>query len=112
MLTSHTTIEGEIFYPAARATLGQEEDLVDEALVEHASAKSLISQLQAMDGSEPLYNAKVRVLAEYIRHHLKEEEGEMFPKLRKAALDLTKLGRKMAARKAELAAAGMHAQEV
>jgi hemerythrin superfamily protein len=103
MLTVHATIEEEIFYPAAREQL-DEQDLLDEAEVEHASAKDLIAQIQSMEPSEELYDAKVTVLGEYIDHHVKEEEGEMFPKVKKTELDLKALGEELAARKQELMA--------
>ncbi len=82
MLTVHATIEEEIFYPAARAALSEDEDedLLDEAEVEHASAKDLIAQIKDMEPDDDLYDAKVTVLGEFIDHHVKEEEGEMFPK--------------------------------
>ena len=102
MLTAHATAEEELFYPRAREVLGDDEDLVDEADVEHASAKELIAQIEAGSPDDPLYDAKVKVLGEYIDHHVKEEEGEMFPKVRKADLDLDALGEEIAARKAEL----------
>jgi hemerythrin superfamily protein len=102
MLTAHATAEEELFYPAAREVLGEDEDLVDEADVEHASAKELIAQIEAGSPDDPLYDAKVKVLGEYIDHHVKEEEGEMFPKIRKSDLDLEAMGEELAARKAEL----------
>ena len=103
MLIAHTTVEEELFYPAARDVLGEDADLVDEADVEHASAKELIGQLQASKpGEDDHYDAKVKVLGEYIDHHVKEEEGEMFPKIKKTDLDLASLGEEMAARKDEL----------
>lgn len=101
MLTVHATIEEELLYPAARDVLA-EPDLVDEAAVEHASAKELIAQIQAMQPSDELYDAKVTVLGEYIDHHVKEEEKEMFPQLRKTELDLKELGASLQARKSEL----------
>jgi len=101
MLTVHATTEEEIFYPAARDAI-EEEDLLDEAEVEHGSAKELIAQIEAATPDEPLYDAKVKVLGEYIDHHVKEEEGELFPKAKKAKLDLVKLGELIAARKEEL----------
>ena len=102
MLTAHATVEEEFFYPAAREVLGEDEDIVEEADVEHASAKELIAQIEAGSPDEPLYDAKVKVLGEYIEHHVKEEEGEMFPKIRKSDLDLEAIGEEMEARKAEL----------
>jgi hemerythrin superfamily protein len=102
MLTAHATAEEELFYPAAREVLGDDEDLVDEADVEHASAKELIAQIEAGSPDDPLYDARVKVLGEYIDHHVKEEEGEMFPKIRKSELDLDAMGEEIAARKAQL----------
>ena len=101
-LTKHATAEEEIFYPAVRAAGKEQEDLVDEATVEHASAKDLIAQIMAMEASEELFDAKVKVLSEMIEHHVKEEEEEMFPKARKAGLDLAMLGQQIAERKAEI----------
>ncbi len=100
-LIVHAQIEEEIFYPAARDIL-DEEDLVDEAVVEHASAKDLIAQLDDMSPDDDLYDAKVKVLGELIEHHVEEEEDEMFPKLKKARLDTSTLGATMAERKAQL----------
>lgn len=102
-LTIHTTIEEEIFYPAVRAAI-KDQDLLDEAEVEHAGAKELIAQLKQMNPGDDLYDAKVTVLSEYIKHHVKEEQNDMFPKAKKTSLDMKELGARMAARKAELAA--------
>lgn len=101
LLTAHTEIEDEIFYPAARAAL-EEEDLLDEAEVEHAAAKDLIEQLLAMDADDELYDAKVTVLSEQVEHHVEEEEGELFPKCKKSDMDLVALGAELQARKDEL----------
>ena len=101
-LTVHAELEEEIFYPAVREKIG-DEDLMDEALVEHAGAKDLIAQLENMNPGDDLYDAKVTVLGEQIDHHVKEEEGEMFPKVKKAKVDTTALGAEMASRKEELA---------
>lgn len=92
-LLLHTQVEEEIFYPAAREAV--EEDMLNEAEVEHASAKDLIEQIQALKPSDPMYDAKVTVLGEYIEHHVEEEEKEMFPKVKKAKLDLEALGEEM-----------------
>ena len=100
-LTVHATVEEEIFYPAVREAIA-EQDLLDEAEVEHTSCKDLIAQIQSMEPDDALYDAKVTVLAEYIDHHVKEEEGEMFPKVKKAKLDTATLGTQMMARKEEL----------
>lgn len=104
-LLVHATLEEEIFYPAVREASSDTEDMVDEAVVEHASAKDLIAQLQEMDPEDDLYDAKVKVLSEQIEHHVGEEEKEMFPKARKSGLDLAALGQEMAARKDELTVA-------
>lgn len=104
-LTIHAEIEEEIFYPAARTALDDEDaDLLDEAEVEHATAKDLIEQLEVMEPGDELYDAKFTVLGEYINHHVKEEQDEMFPKVRKTDLDLQALGAELAERKQELMA--------
>jgi len=103
MLTVHATIEEELFYPAARAALEDDgQDLLDEAVVEHASAKDLIAQIEDANPGDELFDAKVQVLGEYIRHHVKEEETELFPKVKKAKADLVALGAALAGRKEEL----------
>lgn len=93
-LTIHAKIEEEVFYPAVRKAI-EDKDLLDEAAVEHASAKDLIAQLQSMSPSDDLYDAKVTVLGEYVDHHVQEEQEEMFKKAKKAKMDMEKLGRKM-----------------
>ena len=103
-LTLHAAIEEEIFYPAVREAAKDADDMLDEALVEHASAKDLIAQLQDMDPEDELYDAKVKVLSEQIEHHVGEEEKEMFPKAKKAGLDLVALAEEMSTRKEELLA--------
>lgn len=100
-LTIHATVEEEIFYPAVRGAI-DDEDLLDEAEVEHASARDLIAQIEAMTGSDEKYAAKVMVLGEYVNHHIEEEQDEMFPKARRAKLDMKALGSEMLARKSEL----------
>lgn len=100
-LTVHTTIEEEIFYPACEGKI--EEDLLKEAYVEHDSAKLLIAEIEAGNGeSDDFFDAKVQVLSEQIEHHVKEEEGELFPQVRKADLDLKAIGEQLSARKKEL----------
>ncbi len=103
-LTIHTQMEEEILYPAARTVLIQDEDIVDEAYVEHAGARTLIAQIKTMTTDQPLYDAKVKVLGEYVDHHVREEETEFFPKLRKTSLDLEAMGEQIAARKMQLMA--------
>ena len=102
-LTVHAQIEEEIFYPATREALGDEgEDLLNEAEVEHNSLKELIGQIEGSDPDDELFDAHVKVLGEYVKHHVKEEEGQLFPKLRKSDMDLAELGEQIAARKKEL----------
>jgi hemerythrin superfamily protein len=103
-LRVHAQIEEELFYPAARKAT-KDNDLLDEATVEHAGAKVLIAEIEAMQPGMPLYDAKITVLGEQIQHHVKEEEGELFPKVRETRLDLKALGKQMAERKAELTTA-------
>jgi hemerythrin superfamily protein len=100
-LTLHTQLEEEIFYPAVRIAI-KDDDLMEEALVEHAAAKELIAEIEDMDPGDDLYDAKVHVLSEQIDHHVQEEEDEMFPQVRKTNLDLIALGEEMAARKEQL----------
>jgi hemerythrin superfamily protein len=102
-LAIHTTLEEELLYPAARDALGEKgHELLDEAEVEHATAKDLIAQLEAASPGEELYDAKVAVLGEYVRHHVKEEHAEMFPRCRKSGIDLESLGAQMRQHKAVL----------
>ena len=100
-LKVHTQIEEEIFYPAARKATG-DEDLLDEALVEHAGAKNLIGEIEAMKPGDDLYDAKVTVLGEQIKHHVKEEEEELFLEVEGSKMDVAAVGKQLAARKAEL----------
>jgi hypothetical protein len=105
-LKVHTQIEEEIFYPAERGEV--EDDLLDEAYVEHDGAKKLIAEIEAMTPSEEYYDAKVKVLGEYIRHHVREEEqpGGLFAQAKKGDEDLDAMGERIKARKAELMKAG------
>ena len=109
MLLVHTTIEEEIFYPAVRENI-DEPDLLDEAQVEHASAKDLILQIQGMEPADELFDATVKVLGEYIAHHVKEEEEELFPKTRRTQLDLEALGEELSVRKEQLMSEAKAAQ--
>ena len=101
-LKVHARIEEEIFYPAVRKAI-KDKDLMEEAQVEHDSAKSLIHQLERMPPRNPKYAATFTVLCEYVAHHVKEEESEMFPKVRRARVNLAALGKKLMARKIKLA---------
>jgi hemerythrin-like domain-containing protein len=100
-LKVHTTLEEEIFYPAVREAI-EDEDIMNEASVEHETAKMLIDQLENMEPDDPNYYATFTVLGEYVMHHVKEEEGEMFPQAKKSDIDLEALGRRMQERKSEL----------
>ena len=105
-LTIHTMIEEEIFYPACAAQV-KDEDLLDESYVEHDGAKVLIAELIKSDPDNEFYDAKVNVLSEMIKHHVKEEEkrGEgMFAEAKKAGLDMEALGERLMQRKQELMA--------
>jgi hemerythrin-like domain-containing protein len=100
-LKVHTQVENEIVYPAIREAI-EDDDLMDEALVEHEAAEELIAQLEQLEPGDEMYDAKFTVLGEYVNHHIAEEQKEMFPKARKARIDLVGLGEQMAARKREL----------
>jgi hemerythrin superfamily protein len=102
MLIVHSSIEEELLYPAARDALPDFEALLDEARVEHETIRTMVAELQAMSPDEPLYDAKVRVLGEYVEHHAIEEEGQLFPKLRATPVDLEALGLALASRQEEL----------
>ena len=103
-LKVHTTIEEEIFYPEERGDV--EEDMLDEAYVEHDGAKKLIAEIEAMKPGDDYFDAKVKVLGEYIKHHVKEEEqpGGIFAQAKKGDEDLEAMGKRMQARKDELMA--------
>lgn len=104
LLTIHAQIEEEILYPEAMEALEDEEDseLVHEAQVEHASAKDLIAKIEGMAPEDDGFRATVKVLGEYVKHHVKEEQGEIFRQARRAGLDLVALGERLKARKQEL----------
>src|SRR3984893_895595 len=100
-LKVHAQIEEEIFYPQAREAT-KDNDLIDEAVVEHATVKNLIAEIESMEVGEDLYDAKIRVLGEMVKQHIKEEEEELFPELRPAKIDLEAFGKELAERKEEL----------
>lgn len=102
-LSVHAQIEEEIFYPAVKAAL-KDKLLVPEATVEHAGVKDLIAQVEGAEPDGEMYDAKVKVLSEYVKHHVKEEQNEMFPKVKASSLDLVELGALMATRKDDLMA--------
>ncbi len=103
-LTVHAQIEEEIFYPAIETVL-KDKSLVPEARVEHETLKYLIAQIESESPGTELYDAKVKVLSEYVKHHVKEEQNEIFPKVKETKLDLIELGAQLSARKEELKAA-------
>ncbi|MFC3070362.1 hemerythrin domain-containing protein [Phenylobacterium soli] len=102
-LTIHTQIEEEIFYPASREFL-KDDEIVNEAIVEHQAAKDLIEQIRGMDASDEMFDAKVTVLQEQIEHHVEEEEKEYFPQCQKSDMDLKALGEQLMQRKKQLQA--------
>src|SRR5579864_8948943 len=104
-LKVHAAIEEEIFYPAVRKPVGK--DIMNEAGEEHHVAKVLIAELEGMSGREDHYDAKFTVLSENVRHHIKEEENEVFPKANKADIDFDALSKAMSQRKASLLAKGV-----
>ena len=103
-LKVHTQIEEEIFYPDERGEV--EDDMLDEAYVEHDGAKKLIAEIEAMKPGEEYYDAKVKVLGEYIKHHVKEEEqpGGVFAQAKRGDEDLDAMGERLKARKQQLMA--------
>jgi hemerythrin-like domain-containing protein len=105
LLTVHTQIEEEILYPAAKEAFSEDEedeDLVNEAQVEHNSAKELIARIEGMTPDDETFKATVTVLGEYVKHHVKEEENELFPALKKTELDLKEMGAQLQERKLAL----------
>jgi hemerythrin superfamily protein len=102
-LELHARVEEEIFYPSLRPTVG-DDDLMDEAAVEHDSMKALIERLRGMRPGDAQYDARVTVLGEYVRHHVKEEQDQMFAKARATNIDLVALGRALKTRKRQLKA--------
>jgi hemerythrin superfamily protein len=102
-LTVHAQIEEEILYPEALRALDNDGDaLIREAAVEHGTLKGLITRLDGSGPSDEMFEAHVTVLMEYVKHHVKEEENEMFPKIEKTDLDLEDIGLRMQVRKDQL----------
>ena len=99
----HAQIEEEIFYPAVKAAL-KDKELVPEALVEHASLKALIAEVEGVEPEGEMFDAKIKVMSEFVKHHVKEEQDEMFPKAEQTTLDMDDLGAQLAERKEELLA--------
>lgn len=101
-LSIHAQVEEEIFYPAVQKAL-KDHELVPEATVEHATLKELIAQVKDIEPDGDMYDAKIKVLSEYVKHHVKEEESEMFPEAKGSNLNLVELGAQITQRKGELA---------
>lgn len=102
-LTVHAQVEEEIFYPAVKQALSDSE-LIPEAIVEHATLKDLIAQVEEGEPDDEMYDARIKVLSEYVHHHVQEEQNEIFPKAKASKLDMVDLGEKLNDRKAELLA--------
>jgi len=102
-LTVHAEIEEDVFYPALRERL-DDELLLDQAEVEHASVRDLVEQIESMEPDDALFDAKMLVLAEYVEHHVEEEENEIFPQAEQSGIDLDQLGAELAERRRELMA--------
>lgn len=102
-LSIHAQVEEEIFYPAVKKAL-KDKVLVPEATVEHATLKALIAQVEGIAPDGELFDARIKVLSEYVKHHVKEEQDQIFPKARATRLDMVELGAQLAARKEELLA--------
>lgn len=100
-LSVHAQVEEEIFYPAFKAAL-RDKELIPEATVEHQTLKDLIAQVEGKEPDGEMFDAKIKVLSEYVKHHVKEEQNEMFPKAKGSKLDMEDLGAQILARKEEL----------
>jgi hemerythrin superfamily protein len=102
-LSVHAQVEEEIFYPAVKVAL-KDKELIPEATVEHASLKALIAQVEGVEPDGEMYDARIKVLSEYVAHHVKEEQNEIFPKAKTTEVDMLELGARIVERKAELMA--------
>ena len=102
-LSVHAQVEEEIFYSAVKQAL-KDKELVPQAIVEQATMKDLIAQVEGIEPDGEMFDAKINVLSEYVKHHVKEEHNEMFPKAKTTKLDMLELGRRMAERKKALLA--------
>lgn len=100
-LSIHAQVEEEIFYPAVQKAL-KDHELVPEAIVEHSTLKDLIAAVKGIEPNGDMYDAKIKVMSEYVKHHVKEEESEMFPEAKSTQLDLVKLGTLMSERNIQL----------
>jgi hemerythrin superfamily protein len=100
-LSIHAQVEEEIFYPAVKKAL-KDKEMIPEAMVEHATLKELISQIEVTEPNGEMFDAKMKVLSEYVKHHVKEEQNEIFPQVKSSKLDLDELADKITARKEEI----------
>ena len=105
-LTVHAELEERVFYPAVRAALPDENDLIMEAVLEHGSLKMLIGNLEDMGAGDPLFRPSLKVLKEYVQHHVREEENEMMPKAQRSGIDLDAVGEEMSELRQELLGEG------
>ena len=101
-LSIHAQVEEEIFYPAVQKAL-KDHELVPEAIVEHSTLKDLIAAVKGVEPDGEMYDAKIKVMSEYVKHHVKEEENEMFVEAKSTNLDMVQLGALMGERKTQLA---------
>jgi hemerythrin superfamily protein len=102
-LTIHALLEEEIFYPAVKRAL-KDKELVPEATVEHGTLKQLIAEVEGKEPDGEMFDARIKVMGEYVKHHVKEEQNEMFPKAKSTKLDMVELGALMMERKEQLLA--------
>ncbi|MES2822358.1 MAG: hemerythrin domain-containing protein [Pseudomonadota bacterium] len=110
-LTVHAQVEEEIFYPAVKSAL-KDKELIPEATVEHATLKELIAQVEGIQPDGEMFDAKIKVMSEYVKHHVKEEQNEIFPKAKAADMDLLALGAQITERKEELLAEHMQNKQL
>ncbi|MES2674276.1 MAG: hemerythrin domain-containing protein [Pseudomonadota bacterium] len=110
-LTVHAQVEEEIFYPAVKTAL-KDKELIPEATVEHATLKELIAQVEGVQPDGEMFDAKIKVMSEYVKHHVKEEQNEIFPKAKAADMDLLALGAQITERKEELLAEHMQNKQL
>lgn len=100
-LLIHMQVEEALFYPAVRVVINKK-DLVDESIIEHRGAKAVINELGLIAADNAMFDTKVEALNEQIQHHVNEEEGELFPRVKNTELDLYKLGKRMQEKKEQL----------
>ena len=111
-LEMHAALEEEVFYPALREAIGEEQmELMEEAEIEHDTAKQLIASLREMQPGDPKYAATFTVLGEYVKHHVEEEESEMFKQAKKAKLDVQALGEELKTRRNSMMAGGEESED-